>query len=87
MRAMWLALMVVILVNLVMCSMLALHHDGHVHPRSINQSRRLLSSVTSLPTSLSKSNEGVKDHHHHVRAMETNLKRAPPSVPNPSQNK
>ncbi|KAJ0084573.1 hypothetical protein Patl1_29859 [Pistacia atlantica] len=72
-----------ILVFLLMFSLVSPDHEGHSHYRERNKPRRLLGSVTSLSANLNKLHKAVNDPQ---KAMETSLKKAPPSESNPSQN-
>ncbi|XVF75886.1 hypothetical protein PTKIN_Ptkin13bG0222900 [Pterospermum kingtungense] len=67
-----------------MCSSSCLCH-GQVPPgERINQiSRKLLSSVASFPSGHTKLNGAMKEP---KKAVEPSLRKAPPSVPNPTQN-
>ncbi|GMJ15552.1 hypothetical protein HRI_005224400 [Hibiscus trionum] len=75
------AVFALILFNLLICSPLSFHRWGNAHPRDRNQPRRLLGSFASISANLSKLSETIKD------PLETSLRRAPPSAPNPNQNK
>nr|DAD43194.1 TPA_asm: hypothetical protein HUJ06_001424 [Nelumbo nucifera] len=77
------ALLTLVLFHLLMCSVLSLHHESK-SPRERIQSRRLLLSAASVSVNLKKLNGKNKEP---KKAVETSLRRAPPSVSNPIQNK
>ncbi|XVE75704.1 hypothetical protein DITRI_Ditri12bG0114300 [Diplodiscus trichospermus] len=67
-----------------MCSSFSLCHEELVVPGERYQiSRKLLSSVTSFPSAHSKLDGAMKEP---KKAVEPSLRKAPPSVPNPTQN-
>ncbi|WRX25763.1 hypothetical protein QQP08_018250 [Theobroma cacao] len=66
-----------------MCSPLCLCH-GEVPPGERYQmSRKLLSAVALFPAGENKLNGAMKEP---KKAVEPSLRKAPPSVPNPTQN-
>ncbi|KAK8520555.1 hypothetical protein V6N12_004490 [Hibiscus sabdariffa] len=75
------AVFALILFNLLICSPLSLHHWRNTQPGVRNQPRRLLGSFASVSANLSKLSEAIKD------PLETSLRKATPSAPNPNQNK
>ncbi|KAF8395903.1 hypothetical protein HHK36_019858 [Tetracentron sinense] len=77
-------LFAIILIHLLMCSLFSLHHERKSTPRERNQARRLLLSVASVSANLNKLNGTMKEP---KKAVGTSLKKVPPSVWNPIQNK
>ncbi|KAK8590931.1 hypothetical protein V6N13_031002 [Hibiscus sabdariffa] len=75
------AVFALILFNLLVCSPSSLHCWRNTHPIVRNQPRRLLGSFAAVSANLSKLSEAIKD------PLETSLRKAPPSAPNPNQNK
>ena len=65
-----------------MCPSLCQSHESL--PKDRSQSRKLLVSTASVSTSVDKLNGAMKEP---KKAVEPSLKKAPPSVPNPTQNK
>ncbi|XWS56199.1 hypothetical protein CRYUN_Cryun09bG0065700 [Craigia yunnanensis] len=65
-----------------MCSSLCLCH-GEVPGEGNHISRKLLSSVASFPSGETKLNGTMKEP---KKAVEPSLRKAPQSVPNPTQN-
>lgn len=78
------ALFGLILMHFFMSSLLCLHHEIKIHPVDRNQPRRLLLSVSSLSSNINKYSGGTKDPQ---KAVGTSLRKAPPSLSNPTQNK
>ncbi|KAG2686953.1 hypothetical protein I3760_09G030700 [Carya illinoinensis] len=79
------ALFALLLIEILMCSSLCQCHESLPRSeRSIQYSRKLLVSTASISTSQNKINGAMKEP---KKAVEPSLRKAPPSVPNPTQNK
>ena len=76
------AFLALILIEILMCPSLCQSHESL--PKDRSQSRKLLVSTASVSTSVDKLNGAMKEP---KKAVEPSLKKAPPSVPNPTQNK
>ena len=75
--------LILVHILIILCSSLCLCH-GEVPPGEGNHiSRKLLSSVASFPSGETKSNGTMKVP---KKAVEPSLRKAPASVPNPTQN-
>ncbi|OAY30232.1 hypothetical protein MANES_14G015100v8 [Manihot esculenta] len=77
-------LFALILIHILMSSLLSLHHEREIHSDSRNQPRRLLVSVSLSSSNEANLNGAIKDPQ---KALETSLRKAPPSLSNPTQNK
>ncbi|KAL4370733.1 hypothetical protein AHAS_Ahas06G0095300 [Arachis hypogaea] len=60
-------------------------HDHHKSSKEIGLSRKLLSQ--SMDSIISTRRVGSKKQHKKVVFVQQSLRKAPPSVPNPTQNK
>ncbi|XP_021278160.1 uncharacterized protein LOC110412063 [Herrania umbratica] len=72
-----------LLFHLLICSPLSLHCWSNTHSRVRNQPRRLLGSFASISANLNKLSRAIQDP---KKAVETSLRKAPPSASNPTQN-
>lgn len=76
------AFLALILIEILVCPSSCQSHESL--PKDRSQSRKLLVSTASVSTSVDKLNGVMKEP---KKAVEPSLKKAPPSVPNPTQNK
>ncbi|EXB93638.1 hypothetical protein L484_018024 [Morus notabilis] len=88
------AIFVLIIVEITFCSSLCLCHEQNIlqrdHQRSLLLSRKLLFSSTMASVSVSPNNDKLRTSSamkEPKKAVETSLRKAPASGPNPTQNK